>query len=114
MNQDFLSIFKNINLSSIMGGANKTLGVIKKTIPVYREVKPYLLKEKSIFSKKKVTDVIDEIKELTKRVTSTNEILNLLAIIIPSIAAIEPLTIPHISPITSLQILAIVLEFFIK
>ena len=63
MNQDFLSIFKNINLSSIMGVANKTLGVIKKTIPVYREVKPYLLKEKSIFSKKKVTDVIDEIKE---------------------------------------------------
>ena len=63
MNQDFLSIFKNINLSSIMGGANKTLGVIKKTIPVYREVKPYLLKEKSIFSKKKVTDMVDEIKE---------------------------------------------------
>ena len=48
MNQDFLSIFKNINLSSIMGGANKTLNVKKKTIPVYREVKPYLLKEKSI------------------------------------------------------------------
>ena len=34
MNQDFLSIFKNINLSSIMGGANKTLGVIKKTIGI--------------------------------------------------------------------------------
>lgn len=63
MNQDFLSIFKSINLSSIMSGANKTLGVIKKTIPVYREVKPYLLREKSIFSKKKTTDVVDEIKE---------------------------------------------------
>ena len=63
MNQDFLSIFKNINLSSIMRGANKTLDVIKKTIPVYREVKPYLLKEKSIFNKKKATDVVDEIKE---------------------------------------------------
>lgn len=63
MNQDFLSIFKSINLSSIMSGANKTLGVIKKTIPIYREVKPYLLREKSIFSKKKTTDVVDEIKE---------------------------------------------------
>ena len=63
MNQDFLSIFKSINLSSIMSGVNKTLGVIKKTIPVYREVKPYLLREKSIFSKKKTTDVVDEIKE---------------------------------------------------
>ena len=46
-----------------MGGANKTLDVIKKTIPVYREVNPYLLKEKSIFNKKKATDVVDEIKE---------------------------------------------------
>lgn len=63
MNQDFLSIFKNINLSSIMSGANKTLGVIKKTIPVYKEVKPYLLKEKSIFSKKNNNEIIDEIKE---------------------------------------------------
>lgn len=63
MNQDFLSIFKNINLSSIMGGANKTLGIIKKSIPVYREVKPYLLREKSIFSKNKIMNDVDEIKE---------------------------------------------------
>lgn len=63
MNQDFLSIFKNINLSSIMGGANKTLSVIKKSIPVYREVKPYLLREKSIFSKNKIMNAVDEIKE---------------------------------------------------
>lgn len=63
MNQDSLSIFKNINLSSIMGGANKTLGIIKKSIPVYREVKPYLLREKSIFSKNKIMNDVDEIKE---------------------------------------------------
>lgn len=71
MNQDFLSILKNIKLSSIMGGANKTLSVIKKTIPVYKEVKPYLLKEKSIFSKKKVIDDVDEIKE-SKPIKSEN------------------------------------------
>lgn len=63
MNQNFFSIFKNINLSSIMGGANKTLSVIKKSIPVYREVKPYLLREKSIFSKNKIMNAVDEIKE---------------------------------------------------
>ena len=63
MNQNFFSIFKNINLSSIMVGANKTLSVIKKSIPVYREVKPYLLREKSIFSKNKIMNDVDEIKE---------------------------------------------------
>ena len=62
MNSELLSIFKNINISSIASTANKTLGVIKKTIPVYKEVKPYLLKEKSIF-KKKEDVLIDEIKE---------------------------------------------------
>jgi hypothetical protein len=46
-----------------MGGANKTLSVIKKSIPVYREVKPYLLREKSIFSKNKIMNDVDEIKE---------------------------------------------------
>lgn len=62
MSSELLSIFKNINISSIASTANKTLGVIKKTIPVYREVKPYLLREKSIF-KKKENILIDEIKE---------------------------------------------------
>ena len=62
MNSELLSIFKNINVSSIASTANKTLGVIKKTIPAYKEVKPYLLREKSIF-KKKEEPLIDEIKE---------------------------------------------------
>lgn len=62
MNSELLSIFKNINVSSIASTANKTLSVIKKTIPVYKEVKPYLLREKSIF-KKKEEPLIDEIKE---------------------------------------------------
>ena len=62
MNSELLSLFKNINVSSIASTANKTLGVIKKTIPVYKEVKRYLLREKSIF-KKKEEPLIDEIKE---------------------------------------------------
>ena len=62
MNSELLSIFKKINISSIASTANKTLGVIKKTIPVYKEVKPYLLREKSIF-KKKENVLLDEVKE---------------------------------------------------
>ena len=47
MNTNFLSILKNFNLSSIVSNTNKTLGIIKKSIPVYRQVKPYVTKEKS-------------------------------------------------------------------
>lgn len=78
MNSELLSIFKNINISGIASTANKTLGVIKKTIPVYREVKPYLLREKSIF-KKKEEPLISEIKEsnltLEDRSSSYNDTL---------------------------------------
>lgn len=78
MNSELLSIFKNINISSIASTVNKTLGVIKKTIPVYREVKPYLLREKSIF-KKKEEPLISEIKEsnvtLEDRSSSYNDTL---------------------------------------
>ena len=37
----------NFNLSSILSNINKTLGVVKKSIPVYREIKPYINKEKN-------------------------------------------------------------------
>lgn len=62
MNTELLSIFKKINISSIAGTANKTLGVVKKAIPVYKEVKPYLLREKSIFKKKDDVEIA-KIKE---------------------------------------------------
>ena len=58
--------------------------------------------------------VSDEIIELTSSVMITVDKLNFIDILIASIAPREPLTIPHISPMTSLHILAIVLEFFIK
>ncbi len=78
MNSELLSIFKNINISSIASTANKTLSVIKKTIPVYKEVKPYILREKSIF-KKKEEPLVDEIKEsnvsLEDRSSSYNDTL---------------------------------------
>ena len=58
---NILNLIKNINISNILSGTNKTLNVIKKTIPVYKEIRPYVNHEKSIF--KKTNTEIDEIKE---------------------------------------------------
>lgn len=58
--------------------------------------------------------VSEDTKELIKSVTITNEKLVLFDTKIDNIAATEPLTIPQISPITSLHILEIVLEFLTK
>ncbi len=63
MNLDFLNILKKINLSNIMNHTNKTLGVIKKSIPLYRQVKPYVTHEKSFFKPKESLELIDKIKE---------------------------------------------------
>ena len=43
------NILNNLNFSNILGSINKTLGVMKKSIPVYREIKPYINKQKSLF-----------------------------------------------------------------
>ncbi len=61
MNMNLLNIIKNINLNSIISNTNKTLKLVKKSIPVYKEIRPYINKEKSIF-KKKTDENIDEIK----------------------------------------------------
>lgn len=63
MNFEILNILKKISFSNIVSNTNKTLNVIKKTIPVYRQVKPYVTHEKSIFKHKNIVDNIDMIKE---------------------------------------------------
>ena len=40
MNMNILSFIKNIKISSIISGTSKTLNVIKKSIPVYKEIRP--------------------------------------------------------------------------
>lgn len=61
MNMNLLNILKNINLNSIISNTNKTLKLVKKSIPVYKEIRPYINKEKSIF-KRETDENIDEIK----------------------------------------------------
>ena len=45
MNLNFL---KAINLSKIVSTTNKTLNVVKKSIPVYKEIRPFISKEKKL------------------------------------------------------------------
>ncbi|MDD6272158.1 MAG: hypothetical protein PUA90_01385 [bacterium] len=45
------SILKSINISNIAKSTSNTLNVVKKIIPVYKEIKPFITKEKSIFNK---------------------------------------------------------------
>ncbi|MGM9877023.1 MAG: hypothetical protein ACI33S_00075 [Bacilli bacterium] len=45
------SILKSINISNIAKNTSNTLNVVKKIIPVYKEIRPFITKEKSIFNK---------------------------------------------------------------
>lgn len=77
MSLNITSLLKTINISSIASNTNKTLNIIKKSIPVYKEVRPYFNREKSIFKKPK-NELIDEIKEskslkVNKEITYNND-----------------------------------------
>ena len=77
MSLNITSLLKTINISSIASNTNKTLNIIKKTSPVYKEVRPYFNHEKSIFKKPK-NELIDEIKEskslkVNKKITYNND-----------------------------------------
>ena len=61
MNYNILNVLKNINLSNIISTTNRSLNIVKKSIPVYKEIRPYIKKEKSLF-KIKEKDNEDEIK----------------------------------------------------
>ncbi len=71
MNSNILNIFKKVNISSIASGANKTLNIVKKTIPVYKEIRPYINHEKTIFKKESTNN--SEEKESNVSLTNTNE-----------------------------------------
>lgn len=67
-----LGTVKKLNIGSVVTNTNKTLKTIKKAIPVYKEVRPYLRKEKTLFSKKKLFDkeeIIPKEKEYNDTLT---------------------------------------------
>lgn len=76
MNSNLLGILKGIKISSVISSTNKTLGVVKKIIPVYKEIRPYVNHEKSLFKKEdKVLDNIKESNEVDVRNDSYNDTL---------------------------------------
>lgn len=58
MNSNILGLLKGIKISNIVSSTNKTLGVVRKIIPVYKEVRPYVTHEKSIFKNVPKTEII--------------------------------------------------------
>ena len=77
MSLNIMSLLKIINVSNIISNTNKTLNIIKKSIPVYKEVRPYFNHEKFLFKKPKI-ELIDEIKEskplkVNKEITYNND-----------------------------------------
>ncbi len=76
MNNNLLGILKGIKISNVISSTNKTLGVVKKVIPLYKEVRPYVNHEKSLFKKdNKVLDNIKESNEVDVRNDSYNDTL---------------------------------------
>lgn len=76
MNSNLLGILKGIKISSVISSTNKTLGVVKKIIPVYKEIRPYVNHEKSLFKKEdKFIDNIKESNEVDVRNDSYNDTL---------------------------------------
>ena len=71
MNFNILNLIKNIKISSIISNTNKTLNVLKKSIPVYKEIRPYIRKEKSIF--KKPDDINQDEIKMSKPLKSSKQ-----------------------------------------
>lgn len=74
MNSNLLGLLKGIKLSSIVSSTNKTLGVVRKIIPVYKEVRPYVTHEKSLF--KNDSKIENTIKKESNEVDVRNDSYN--------------------------------------
>lgn len=76
MNSNILGLLKGIKISNIVSNTNKTLGVVRKIIPVYKEVRPYVTHEKSIFKNiSKTESIIKESDISNVRNNSYNDTL---------------------------------------
>ncbi len=74
MNSNLVGLLKGIKLSSIVSSTNKTLGVVRKIIPVYKEVRPYVTHEKSLF--KNDSKIESTIKKESDEVDVRNDSYN--------------------------------------
>ena len=54
------NLLSNLNFSNILGSIGKTLNVVKKSIPVYKEIRPYINKEKSLFKTNEKSNILNK------------------------------------------------------
>lgn len=66
MNLNFL---KKINISSLLNSTGNILNVVKKTIPVYKEIRPFLSKEKKVFETQELKKESNEPTEYNDSLT---------------------------------------------
>ncbi|MBQ4263019.1 MAG: hypothetical protein IJB83_02090 [Bacilli bacterium] len=72
MSTNIFDFFKNIKLSEIASGANRTLSVAKKAIPVYKEVRPFFDGKKKLFNKKnELQDEVESRPIMVKEISET-------------------------------------------
>lgn len=61
-------IFGNINFSSILNGASKTLNFVNQTIPVIKQIKPMINNAKTMFNVINEFRKVDEVKKTTNNI----------------------------------------------
>lgn len=66
------SLFKNFNLSKILAGANKTLGIVKQAVPIYKDIKPIIGNARNVI---KTYNSITKPKVIQKKVVSPRAII---------------------------------------
>ena len=54
---------KSINFEKIFSTTHKTINIVNKAIPVYKQIKPNIGNFKSLFNKNNTNNMVDEIKE---------------------------------------------------
>ena len=69
----FFKIFKGMNFTDFLDGAQKTLGVVNQTIPLIYQVKPIINNAKTMF---KIADVINEKEPIKEEVISNTTNIN--------------------------------------
>ena len=66
---NIFDIFKNINISGIASITNKTLGVVRKSIPIYKEIKPLISKNKP-----KIDEIIKKENKIQDEISSNDNL----------------------------------------
>lgn len=85
----FKSLFGSFNLSSIINGTQKTLGIVNQAIPLIKQAKPVLNNARTMFrimNEFKKADINNNVDNVNYSVESKNETDNTNSVKTPSYA----------------------------